>query len=287
MILAHHHSSVASASSFTLTGHNIHARAPDLAGLVLHRLLRELSLRRDGDRLVERRHPSAATASATASPNSIGNTQSSVIQASKRRTAGRSTQGAFWNCSGRYAPAHTQRSRGGELSSVVLSNQGRSSCTGIYRRKRSGQFFPLTHRPAKKQSVTHWQMSLKTNGFYACVIGSGATSPLPLLTTSPAQNCTSAIAMPPDGNSRRASSSSNSCRDRTAGASSRTSCAVQQSHGGKNINSLSRHCRPLSSFGSFNFLSNDPKRFGCPCDRHWSACDWPDCEEKTDERGGR
>jgi hypothetical protein len=121
---------------------------------------------------------------------------------------------------------------------------------GVLPAEAQGQFFPLTLWQAKNLSVTLWQMSLKTNGFLACVSGSGTGSRRPHSITSPAPSCTSATATPPAGRSRRGCSSANCCRVRTVGACSTTSCAVRGSHGGSNINSRSRRCLPSSNSGS-------------------------------------
>jgi hypothetical protein len=146
------------------------------------------------------------------------------------------------------------------VRSVVCA--GASSCMECYPPKRSGQFFPLTLWQAKNLSVTHWQLSLKTNGFLASANGSGSASPLPRSITSRAPSCISATATPQAGKSRRGYSWSSFSRARTAGACSTTSCADQSSRGGSNINSRSRRFLPLSSFGSFNFLSNEVSHVG-------------------------
>lgn len=142
---------------------------------------------------------------------------------------------------------------------------GVSSCMGIYRLRPNEQFFPLTLWQAKHLSVTHWQLSLKTNGFPRSANVSGKASPPPRSIISPAPSCTSATATPQAGKSRVVCSSLNFCAARTADACSTTSCADHPPHGGSNINSRSRHFLPLSSFDNSVCRSSEPARQARAC----------------------
>lgn len=116
-------------------------------------------------------------------------------------------------------------------SSVSVSSVGVTACTEQYLPQIKGQSFPLTLWLPKRLSVTHWQMSLKTNGFLASPKGCGQTKQRQRSTISPAPNCISATDMHQAANSRPAGSSLNSYAVPTAGVFSMSSRVGAGRHG--------------------------------------------------------